>query len=105
MALGDAFKDMAEARERKYPLSEEAKARIVAAQQKRWGEAKAKSKGSTRPLPAKKLAKSRNPDYDKKTVYVRHELAVKALRKYQDVGVGTEFSDLVEMVLQKYVSG
>lgn len=56
------------------------------------------------PLPLQGTAKSKHPDFHKKTVYVRKRTAREAMRKFEDQD-GKEFSDLVEMLLQRYVSG
>jgi hypothetical protein len=49
-------------------------------------------------------AKSKHPDFVKKTLYVRERTMRDAFRRYQDAG-GKDESDLVEMLLGKYLAG
>ena len=49
-----------------------------------------------------RVAKSKSPDWEKKTIYVRKRTARDALRKYEDRG-GKEFSELIEQLLGKYL--
>ena len=56
------------------------------------------------PLPLQGTAKRSHPDFSKRTIYVRDRTHRAALRKWEDAG-RTEFSDLVEELLQAYVAG
>jgi hypothetical protein len=55
------------------------------------------------PLPLQGTAKSSHPDYTAVKIFVRRETHKAAGRKAQDDGIG-DFSDLVEGLLQKYLS-
>ena len=55
-------------------------------------------------LPLQATAKSKHPDFEKKTLYVRTATMRDAFRKYQDAG-GVDQSDLVEMLLREYAKG
>ena len=55
-------------------------------------------------LPLKGTAKSKHPDFQKKTLYVRKSTMRDAMRRYEDEG-GVEESDLVQMLLERYVGG
>jgi len=52
-------------------------------------------------LPLQGTAKSQHPEFGKRTIYVRDATHKAALRKWEDAG-GGDFSDLVEMLLQRY---
>ena len=53
-------------------------------------------------LPLQGTAKSRHPEFEAVKVYVRRETRKRAWRRWEDAG-GGDFSDLVEMLLQKYL--
>jgi hypothetical protein len=55
------------------------------------------------PLPLQGTAKSTHPEYTAVKIFVRRETHKAAGRKAQDDGIG-DFSDLVEGLLQKYLS-
>ena len=55
-------------------------------------------------LPLQGTAKSKHPDFQKKTLYVRKATMRDAMRLYEDEG-GVEASDLVQMLLERYVGG
>lgn len=54
-------------------------------------------------LPLQGTAKSRHPEFEPVKVYVRKETRKRAWRKWEDAE-GGDFSDLVEMLLQKYLT-
>ncbi|HEY5054682.1 MAG TPA: hypothetical protein VII58_00890 [Acidobacteriaceae bacterium] len=55
------------------------------------------------PLPLQGTAKSRHPEYTPVKVFLRRETHKAAGRKWEDQDAG-DFSDLVEELLQKYLS-
>ena len=55
-------------------------------------------------LPLQGTAKSKHPDFEKKTLYLRAATCKRAGRKWEDADCG-DFSDLVEALLQAYVEG
>jgi len=55
-------------------------------------------------LPLQGTAKSKHPDFAKKTLYIRKSTMRDAMRRYEDAG-GAEESELIELLLQGYVSG
>ena len=56
-----------------------------------------------KPVPLQGTAKSKHPDFTPVKVYLRSETRKAAERKWEDAK-GGDFSDLVEMLLQKYLS-
>jgi hypothetical protein len=54
------------------------------------------------PLPLQGTAKSRHPEYEPVKIYVRSETRKQAWRKWEDAE-GGDFSDLVQMLLEKYL--
>jgi hypothetical protein len=50
-----------------------------------------------------KLAKSVDPEWERRTVYVRTETRKRAERKWEDAR-GGDFSDLVEELLERYLN-
>jgi hypothetical protein len=55
------------------------------------------------PLPLQGTAKSAHPEYTAVKIFVRRQTHKAAGRKWQDAE-GGDFSDLVEQLLQKYLS-
>jgi len=54
-------------------------------------------------LPLQGTAKSRHPEYEAVKIYVRSETRKQAWRKWEDAE-GGDFSDLVQMLLEEYLS-
>lgn len=57
------------------------------------------------PLPLQGTAKSKHPEFQKVTIYVRKQTRKAAERKWEDESDGGDFSDLVEKLLGEYRRG
>lgn len=55
-------------------------------------------------LPLQGIAKSKHPQFAPVTIYVRKATRTDAWRKWEDAQ-GGDFSDLVQMLLEKYLEG
>jgi hypothetical protein len=99
MSLADAFAGMKEAREPERPSTQVPKGASTHAP-KNSGP---KLEPRRAPLPLQGTAKSSHPDFTAVKIFVRRETHKAAARKWQDAD-GGDFSDLVETLLQKYLS-
>jgi hypothetical protein len=56
------------------------------------------------PIALQGTAKSKHPEFEPVKIYVRSETRKRAWRKWEDAQ-GGDFSDLVQMLLEKYLGG
>lgn len=99
MNLADAFAGIKESREPERPSTQVPK-RQSAHVPERSGP---KLEPRRAPLPLQGTAKSSHPEYTAVKIFVRRQTHKAAGRKAEDDGIG-DFSDLVEGLLQKYLS-
>ncbi len=98
MNLKDAFAGIREA-QAPAPPSTQAPRHLSAEEPRRPG-AQAPKPPS---LPIQGTAKSKHPDYEPVKIYIRKETRKRAWRKWEDVA-GGDFSELVQQLLEKYLS-
>jgi hypothetical protein len=94
MSLASAFAGIKEAREPERPSTQAPK---------RVSTQGPKLEPRRAPLPLQGTAKSSHPDFTAVKIFVRRQTHKTAARKWQDAE-GGDFSDLVETLLQKYLS-
>ena len=88
MSLKDAFAGIREAQAPERPSAQAPK--------------RLRSEANKVPLPLQGTAKSKHPEFEPVKIYVRKGTRKLAWRKWEDAD-GGDFSDLVEMLLQKYL--
>lgn len=97
MNLKDAFAGIREAQEPEH-LSPQAPRSLSAQAPKRLGTQAPKRLQ----LPVQGTAKSKHPDFEPVKIYIRSETRRLAFRKWEDAE-GGDFSELVEMLLSRYL--
>jgi hypothetical protein len=112
MSLKDAFAGIREAQAPELPsaqapkhLSAEAHNRSLSAQAFRLPSSQAPERPGAqapKPLPLMKTGKSSHPEYEPVKIYIRKRTRKDAWRKWEDAQ-GGDFSDLVQMLLERYL--